>query len=183
MKFVSQSLLLLLSFAFVFVWQQLKLTAFTIPLIALFIAIFLILSVFRKSTGSLGKTLESEGSWSIFFLTSIVLLVVITTGTFNSAFFFLLYFLGFGLALVFEPGVVFVYMLSLLLLFFPSTVSDDVMGNSLKIGSVILISPLAFFFGIQFRREQAQEKEIAGLKKALKKTKEEEKELEKIASL
>lgn len=78
--------------------------------------------------------------------------------------FFLLYFLGFSIAFVFEPGVVFTFMLGAVLVFLPDALKNDLMGNFVKVGSLVLICPLAFFFGREYRREEKQEKQIETLK-------------------
>lgn len=152
MKFLQQSSLLTLSFLFVFLWQQASLSQFTIQILGLFIFLFLVLSAFRKKSG-----------WSFFFLTSIVLLMIFATGALNSNFFFLLYFLCFGIAFVFEPVTVFIFLIGTILLFLPGAPRDDIMGNFIKLGSLVLISPLAFFFGREFRREEKQEQIISDM--------------------
>lgn len=153
MRFLKQSALIILSFVFVFIWQQTSLSQYTIQILGLFIFLFLLLSAFRKKSG-----------WSFFFLTSIVLLMIFATGALNSNLFFLLYFLSFGIAFVFEPVTVFIFLLGTLLIFLPAALKDDIMGNFIKLGSLVLISPLAFFFGREFRREEKQEQIISDMK-------------------
>lgn len=164
MPVIKQSILLSISFTFVFVWQQTPLSDYTIQILGLFIAIFLILSAFKKSSRTLGYALESQNSWSIFFLTSIVLLLVFSTGGLNSNLFFLLYFLCFGIAFAFEPLTVFIFVIGALLVFFPDALVNDVMSNIIKLGSLALISPLAFFFGREFRQEEKQSKTMETIK-------------------
>lgn len=160
MRLLKQSILIILSFLFVFVWQYTPLSSYTIQILGFFIAIFLILSAFKKSSRIFGQILESQNSWSIFFLASIVLLLIFSTGGINSNLFFLLYFLCFGIAFVFEPLTVFIFVISALLVFFPAAIANDVMSNSIKLGSLVLISPLAFFFGREFRQEEKQDRAI-----------------------
>lgn len=168
MRVLKQSVLIILAFGFVFIWQQTPLSDYTIQILGLFTAIFLILSAFKKSSRSLGRMLESQNSWSIFFLTSIVLLLIFSTGGLNSNLFFLLYFLSFGIAFVFEPLTVFTFVIGALLIFLPDAATNDVMGNTVKLGSLALISPLAFFFGREFRQEEKQSETIASMKTTTK---------------
>src|SRR3990167_7068610 len=78
------------------------------------ICFYLIVS-FRKK-GSKGFAPRGE-SWTIFILNTVVLLLIISTGGFTSTLFFLLYFLVFGIAFVFEPPTVFVFVVGAIIFF------------------------------------------------------------------
>lgn len=69
---------------------------------------------------------------------------------------------------VFEPAITFVFVLGAILIFLPDALKDDVTGNLLKLGSLLLISPLAFFFGKEYRRNDNQEETIEALKERTK---------------
>lgn len=169
MKFLWQSGLILVSFGFVFLWELSPLADFTIQILALFVAIFLGISL-RNRRMDPTALMGNNGLWSIFLLNTIIMLLIFATGGLNSFLFFLIYFLGFAIAFVFEPLVVFVFMLSAICVFIPDIIRDDVYGNAIKAGSILLIGPLAYFFGREFRKEEQEEKELA---------KEQEKESEK----
>lgn len=156
MRFFRQSFLLSLSFLFVFVWQNTPLSQYTAFVIAGLIVLFFLLSVIQKGKG-INNIFESNGSWSIAILTTIVLLAIFMSGVLNSYLFFLLYFLCFGIAIVFEPMTVFVFLILTVLIFLQSVTSDDVIGNWFKLGSVAFITPLAYFFGKSYGKEQKQE--------------------------
>lgn len=104
-----------------------------------------------------------EGPWGIFILNTVILLLIFSTGALNSPVFFLLYFLGFGIAFVFEPAVTFVFVLGAILIFLPEVLKADLVMGFLKIGSLLLISPLAYFFGKEYRKTDKQEAEIEAL--------------------
>jgi len=157
MKLIYQSFLLLLSFGFVFVWQQTPLSGYTIQILGFLIFLYLIVS-FRKK-GSKGFAPRGE-SWTIFILNTVVLLLIISTGGFTSTLFFLLYFLVFGIAFVFEPPTVFVFVVGAIIFFVQDALKDDVMRNLIMLGSLGLISPLAFFFGREYRKEEVQDEKI-----------------------
>ena len=95
-------------------------------------------------------------------------MLIFSTGSINSSLFFLLYFLGFGIAFVFEPVITFVFVLGAILIFLPDALKNDMTGNMLKLGSLLLISPLAFFFGKEYRRNDSQEETIEALKERTK---------------
>ncbi len=150
MKFILQSLLLLLSFAVVFVWQQTFLSGYTIQ-----IMIFLVL-VYGISSFAGNKRLKQislSGSMGIFVLNTIVFLFVFSTGGLSSGFFFFLYLALFAIIFVFEPGAIIIFLLGTVLIFLPDALQNDVAGNFVKLGSLLLISPLAFLLAMERRRE------------------------------
>nr|MBI5455989.1 hypothetical protein [Candidatus Levybacteria bacterium] len=161
MKLVRQSAVLILSFVIVFLWQKTELSAFTVPFLGLLITVYLIVSTRKKGKAFL--TLGG-GPLGIFILTTLVLLLIFSTEGINSALFFLLYFVGFGIAFVFEPATTFVFAIASFLLFFPDTSRPDAVNNLLKLGSLLLISPLAYFFGKEYRKSDKQDEEIEKLK-------------------
>jgi predicted membrane protein len=115
----------------------------------------------KKGQGFL--TMGGDGPWGIFILNTIILLLIFATGNISSSLFFLLYFLGFGIAFVFEPLAIFVFIVGAVLIFLPDTLRGDVFGNLIKTGSLLLISPLAYFFGKEYRKSDKQEGDIEAL--------------------
>ncbi|MDP3988563.1 MAG: hypothetical protein Q8P80_05480 [Candidatus Levybacteria bacterium] len=102
-------------------------------------------------------------SWTIFILNTIILLFIVSTGGFTSSLFFLLYFVAFGIAFVFEPATVFVFVIGAIAFFLQDALKDDVTRNMIMLGSLALISPLAFFFGKEYRMEEKAEQKIGQL--------------------
>jgi len=62
--------------------------------------------------------------------------------------------------------------MGIVLIFLPSAIKDDVVANFIKLGSIVLISPLAFFFGREYQKsgqdEEAFEKIEEDVKDVLK---------------
>jgi len=58
---------------------------------------------------------------------------------------------------------IFVFVVGTVLIFLPDALKNDVTTNLLKIGSLVLISPLAYFFGNEFRRNDDEEAQIEAL--------------------
>lgn len=162
MKYVKQALLLSLPFIFVGIWQQTALSQYTIQTIAGLVLLYLLLSLRKRGQK---QTLFFSDSFDMFILTAIILLLVLATGNFSSSLFFLLYFLSFGVAFVLEPINAFVYVVyaSSMLIALGYVGINDITGNIIKLGSLYLIAPLAFFFGRELRQEDKEEEEIESL--------------------
>jgi mevalonate kinase len=50
----------------------------------------------------------------------------------------------------------------------PDAIKGDLLVNSLKLGSLLLISPLAFFFGLQYRQSDKQDEKVEALEERTK---------------
>jgi hypothetical protein len=166
MKILLQSLVLIVSFVFVFIWKETPLINYTVALSGILIVLYILVSARKKGKGFM--QMGGEGPWGIFFLNTVILLLIFSTGGIDSVLFFLLYFLGFGVAFVFEPAVTFVFVLGVILVFAPDAIKGDFLVNSLKLGSLLLISPLAFFFGSEYRKSDKQEESIEALEERTK---------------
>ncbi len=166
MKFFLQILVLILSFSLVFGWENSPFSGFTIQILAVLVVIYLLIAARKRGQGFL--TMGGEGPWGIFILNTIILLLVFATGSINSTLFFLLYFLGFGIAFVFEPVAIFVFIVGAVLIFLPDALKGDTFGNFIKVGSLVLISPLAYFFGREYRKSDNQEGDIEALEERTK---------------
>lgn len=82
-------------------------------------------------------------------LTSTLLLILTSTGGLGSPLFFLVYFLLFGVSLLFDPPTTLVLTLSLVLFFADSLTS---LNTALQLLSLLFITPLAILFGKQYLR-------------------------------
>jgi len=149
MKILLQSLLLLSSFILVFIWQKSPLANYTIQVIGFLIFIYVV-STFAGTKKI--KMIFLGGPLSIFILNTIILLFIFSTGSIASGFFFLLYFVVFALVFVFDPITIAVFSAGVILVFLPDALKDDIMGNFIRLGSLLLVSPIAFLFGKEYQK-------------------------------
>ena len=150
MKFFYQSFLILLSCAIVFSHNFLPFSDLVFLILGL-LGVFVYVFVWFKKK-------RMPEPLAIFGVVTIVIFLVFVTGKLSSSLFFLLYFVTFGLVFVFEPTTVFVFVLGLVAIFLPEILSNAVYENILKVGSIVLVSPLAFFFGREHKKETQKNK-------------------------
>ncbi len=88
------------------------------------------------------------------------MLFIFSTGGILSNLFFLVYFLLFAVAFIMDPRSVFIFPLATIIIFWTQIFQNDITANIIKMASLAILSPLAYFFGIQFRKNDKQEDEI-----------------------
>ena len=159
-KFLSQSCILLSACAIAFFWDKSPYTSLTISLLIILIAGFFITSFLWKEykKSNLTTIFENKESMVIFFLITILLLVILGTGKFASPLFFLLYFATFGIVFVFHPATVFVFVFGIVTIFLPDIITNSITEHIIKTACIVLISPFAFFFGKEHIKETDIEK-------------------------
>ena len=159
MKFFSQSATIILASATVFLILNTALTSYLTPILA-FLIIASIIYIIAQKRRNKGEDLLTGSNLEIFGITTAVLLIIFLTGAIQSNLFFLIYFLLFGLAFLFEPATIFVFVICMSLIFLDATLKGEVFSNLIKAGSIIFLSPIAFFFGREFRRREKLEDEV-----------------------
>jgi hypothetical protein len=107
-----------------------------------------------------GENLLTGSNKEIFTLTMCLLLAIFLTGGLASNLFFILFILLFGVVFIFEPVTVFVLLAGLLVVFLPSVSQGDLSSNLIRLGSVALVTPIAYFVGKEFQRRSAVNREI-----------------------
>ncbi len=159
MRLFNQSLTLLLSMLFVLIIISTPLASYMAQILGFIIIvsiIFLILKKRRKREQELFAGSNKE----IFMITLALVLAVFLTGGLASNLFFLLYFLLFGIVFLFEPETVFVLLIGLLVVFFGSLSEGDLLSHLIKLGSLVFLSPISYFFGREFRRRDTLERTV-----------------------
>lgn len=154
MKFLNQAILILITFFLIFLWQVSPLAEYTIPALGFLIFLSLLLTS-KKGPIKLARV---EGL-NVLILTAIVLLLIFSTNGLDSPLYFLLYFIAFAVGFILLPETVFIYALGAVLIFLPDSLAQNVSENLIKLGSLVLISPLAFFFGKEYKARQEHDKE------------------------
>jgi hypothetical protein len=133
-----------------------KLSSMEIPLIGGLTFCYVLITFHRnpfKRRVSVGHDIPT-----IAILSTVILLLIISTGGLSSLLFFLLYFLLFSISFVLLPEVVFVFTASVIILFLPTLLSHMTPDAGIKLGSLLLFSPLAYFFGKIFESQEQTEK-------------------------
>jgi len=150
---LSHTIFLALSLGFSYIWASHPvLSQYNLQLAAV-LALFYFLLRLLRSQPKLKSILTS------LIFTTLILILVFSTGKTDSSFFFLLDFLLFTLALFFEPIQSVAFTLLLLLIFLTTSNSNLSTTNILNLASLVLMTPLASLFGQKFlelRQKQGQ---------------------------
>jgi hypothetical protein len=131
-----------------------------IPAILILIGIASATYGFYRKKRKRGQEVFPGSNKEIFTIIVFVLLVIFITGGIKSPIFFLAYFLLFGITFIFEPLTIFVFMICIATLFLPESLQDDVVGNMIKLGSLIVLGPIAYFFGREYKKREKLNKNI-----------------------
>lgn len=155
-KFLLHSLFLLSAVVLAFFWtSNPQLSYYTLQLVALFVVFFFINQfIARHHRHKLNLTIDAV------VFTMIVLLLVCSSGGLSSPLFFLIYFLMFGLALLFEPLITISLALAMILFFLFTPTKVEPLQEALQLFSLLLITPVATFFGRQYLKVLEDEEKI-----------------------
>ncbi|MCJ7792476.1 MAG: energy-coupling factor transporter transmembrane protein EcfT [Candidatus Marinimicrobia bacterium] len=162
-KFLLHSAFLILAVVLVFFWTSFpELSVYTLQLIALFVLAYFINQFYFQRK----KLLFSRTNLTIdaVIFTLVILLLVASTGGLSSPLFFLVYFLMFGLALLFEPLITFSLSLAMVLFFLLQPTKEAPLAEALQLLSLLLVTPLAMYFGRQYLQVLKNEEKIKILK-------------------
>lgn len=155
-------LFLLTAVFLVYFWVNNPTTSlYTLQLIAVFILLYFLNQMRAKKPNNFINAL---------IFTIVILLLVSTTGGLSSPLFFLVYFLLFGVSLLFTPAITLILTLALASFFILTSPLNN-LGNFISLISLLFISPLALFFGRQYLKVLENEKKIAILRKTGRKLK------------
>ncbi len=166
MNLFNQSLALSTATILVLILISTPLTDYLAPILGFLIVVSVIFIILRQRTIRNSKAegkreeLFVGSNKEVFIITTTLLIAVFLTGGINSSLYFLLYFLLFGIVFLFEPATVFVLLVGLMLVFFQSITEGDLISNLIKLGSLVLLSPISYFFGLEFQKRDKLEKEI-----------------------
>jgi hypothetical protein len=157
---IVHNLTLFLAVGFAYLWTFSASTSeYSLQLVALFAIIYIALQVASRN----GIKINNKLLFDFVLLTVIVFLIVFSTGALFSPLFFLIYFLLFAIALLFEPSAAFSLAI-IATIFFLLTPRREILVEILQIGSLYLIAPLANIFGAQYIKLLEDEEKIEVLK-------------------
>lgn len=158
MKLFFQALVIILSTATVAAIAYTPFSPYT-PLFLGFIGVIILSYALFKKKRRRNQEIFVGSNKEIYIILVTALLIVFYTGGIKSVVFFLIYFLLFGITFTFQPSIILLFLICLIALFLPQALQDDVFGNMTKLSSLLILAPIAFFFGREYRkREKLQEK-------------------------
>ena len=143
----------------VFIVMSTALSAYSTYLLAILI-IFSAIYISIKKRSKSASNLFSGGSVELYGLIAIITLMISLTNGLNSPLFFFTYFILFLLAFLCEPITILVYLISALLFFMPQATANPNTDMLIKMGSLILIAPIAYFIGQEFERRKILDEKI-----------------------
>lgn len=157
MKIFKETLTLLVSTGIVLIIVNTSFSLYLTQILAFIVAISVLVIVIKKKKN---KEILSGSLLEVFGITTSIFLTIFLTDAVNSPLFFLLYFLLFGIAFLMEPYAVFIFLAGILILFVPKMLPGIDVAELARVGGIILISPIAYFFGREFQRREKLEKDI-----------------------
>lgn len=145
-RFILHSLFLIAAVVLVFLWtSHPELSYYTLQLTAVFVLFFFLNQfIARRQRKRINLTIDAV------IFTMVILLLISSTGGLTSPLFFLIYFLMFGLALLFEPAISLSLTLAMIIFFLLTPTKEEPLTEALQLFSLLLITPLALFFGRQY---------------------------------
>jgi hypothetical protein len=113
-----------------------------------------------------------------------VILITTATGGISSPFFFLNHFLLIELSLLLEPQVPIILSLGLIIFYLYSRQTDQSPMAFIALLSFPIMTPLAYYFGKIYRKEENQKRELKNLKAKVEELEDEvvEEELQKFSN-
>lgn len=156
-KIIKEIATLLSSIGLVILVVNTPASVYLTQILALIVIISIIVILFKKRKN---KEILSGSLIEVFGITTSIFLTIFLTDAVNSPLFFLLYFLLFGIAFLMEPYAVFIFLIGIMILFLPKMLPGIDITELARMGGLILISPIAYFFGREFQIREKLEIEV-----------------------
>lgn len=153
MKQLIPSLSVALGVLLTFLVQNSQFNTLSSYLLAVFIVFSAIYIMLNQRSASRQKLL-SGNPLELFALSVIVMLILSLTGSLNSPLFFFLFLFIFTLPFITRKTAVIAFSTCALLFFLPEIIRETTQDSLIKIGSIILLSPIAYFVGYELERRQ-----------------------------
>lgn len=157
-QIIESSSIILAVFS-VFIIKQSFLISYAPYLLGILIIFFTIYISIKKRSKSASQ-LFTGSPLELFGIVSIILLIILLTQGLGSPLYFFLYLIMFLLVFMAEPVTIWIFLLSIVLYFLPESINNFNNDTLVKIGSLILIAPIAFFTGRELERRQLLNRKI-----------------------
>jgi signal transduction histidine kinase len=144
MKLVTQSTIVIFAFVFVHLLRFVGALEQVTPILGVFMFLYIITSLKRNKDQKYYRFKEAV---NLFSLLTLILILILITGGLSSLLFYTLYFVCFTIVFAFLPETVFVFALATLLFFLPEALERNTMENLIKLGALLALSPIGYFFG------------------------------------
>ncbi|MCL5411470.1 MAG: hypothetical protein M1150_01865 [Patescibacteria group bacterium] len=156
----TSSLSILLVVSFCYYWLSNSVTSeYTFQLMGVVALVYFLYYFFFSSSLVINQEKKALIVETLIF-TVIVILFIGVTGSLESNFFFLLYFLTIGVALLLKPVVSLVLITALVVFYYPEAARGDFWREMIKLFSLLLVAPLSMFFAREYLKVQEQEEKI-----------------------
>ena len=148
-RFITHTALLVLAVFGVYLWLSSPLLPYTLQLVALLVLLYIATHWLRAHKPKLFH--KNTVTMDVTLLSAMILLLVSETGALASPLFFLLYFLLFAVAMLYEieATLVLTGVLVLFFLFTPGAFTSD-LAHLPELLALVMITPLAIFTGHQY---------------------------------
>jgi hypothetical protein len=145
-----------LSFLFVGLIKSSPLESQISFILAVLIVMAIIYTTIQRRKNRSYNMLFSGKTGEIFFISTIVLLMIEITGGIDSPVYFLNYFLLFGLPLISTPLTSLIFTGSIMLFYIPDLIRSFNTDILLRIGSILLLLPLSYFLSNELMKRQRE---------------------------
>lgn len=125
-------------------------------ILAVLIIMGIVYMAIQRRRGGSYNMLFSAKTGEIFFISTIVLLMIEITGGVDSPVYFLNYFLLFGLPLISSPLTSLIFAGSIILFYIPDLMRSFNTDILLRIGSILLLLPLSYFLSNELMKKQRE---------------------------
>lgn len=158
-KTVSQGIAITLGVATVFLVQISFLSIYSSYLLA-FLIIFSIIYITLKKRSINSTQLFSGNALEYYGLTAVIVFIVAITNGLSSPLFFFLYFLLFLFAFMGEAISVWIFLTAIMLYFLPQASNNLDSNTFIKLGSLLLITPISYFVAKELERRKLLNQQI-----------------------
>lgn len=159
MRYITQLLTIAAAIGTIFAILNTGLASYMVIVLAGFLGLGVAYLLLKKRL--LKATEVFTGSKpEVYAFIVIILLAIFLTDGFNSLLFFLIYFLPFGIAILFEPIMAFVLFIGLLTLFIQHYINQDLVPFWLQFSMLFAVTPISFFFGKEFHRREKMDEQL-----------------------